>query len=283
MNRHSTFTGSFILLPLLVFGSGGIARGDPGDNDWDRLWQLPMPQPTTVEVNELGELGKDLEHKKWQMIATRYHQIHFQPSTSKRKLAEIFARIDNLYDFLAERSPEKPPTPVKVFLVPGETGHSRCCRITTAMRTGDAGDAFFMLASLLHEETHLFNFAFLDKVPQGWWAGEFTCQYFQQRALWLGWAKDVRKEIKARMPGGPGCHLAEIGARGRQAFNEAISVLFFLEEQVGREKSIALRKALLVESQKTDGKSLSNSVFQEIFGKPIEQLEAEWRRFYGWE
>lgn len=252
-------------------------------NDWDSIWLLPMPEPTTVETGKLSDLGEELENRQWQMVATKYHQIHYQPSTDKRKVAEIYARIDNIYRFLAERSPAKPQIPIRVFIVPDEFGHSRCSKISNAMRTGDKGDALFMLTSLLHEETHVFNFAFLNSMQQGWWAGEFCCIYFQQRALWHGQGKQVKQQIKSLLPDGPRCHLSEISNRGKLAFDEAISVLYFFEERYGREKLIALRKAFLAESKRTNGRSLSNSVFEEVSGKGVEQLEKQWMTLYGWE
>lgn len=270
----------------ILFCAGIVLCGtdDKSSNDWESIWLATlsdMPEPTVVEVGALGDLGEELENRQWQMVATKYHQIHYQPSADKAKVAEVYSRIDNLYRFLDGRSPEAQQTPIRVFLVPDEVGHSRCDRISNSMRTGDGGDAFFMLTSLLHEETHLFNFAFLDNIPQGWWAGEFSCQYYQQRALWEGRGKRVKWEVENLLPDGPRCRFSEIGSLGREAFDESISVLYFLEEQYGREKCIELRKALLAESKETKG-SASNSVFEEVFGKGIGQLEREWLRFYGW-
>jgi len=285
MKIDSRITVFIVFTALSCAMAGWCGTDEKSGNDWDSIWQStlsPMPEPTAVEVASLGELGEELENRQWQMVATKYHQIHYQPSTDKKKVAEVYSRIDNLYRFLAGRSPAVPETPIKVFLVPDEVGHSRCDRISNSMRTGDGGDKRFMLTSLLHEETHLFNFAFLGNVPQGWWTGEYSCQYFQQRALWEGQRKLVKLQIKKLLPNGPLCHFGEISSFGSEAFDESISVLYFLEEQYGREKFIELRKALLAESQKTKGESASNSVFEEVFGKDVEQLEVEWLRFYGW-
>ena len=169
---------------LCCTGWGFCSTDGNTPDDWDNIWLLPMPSPTTVQVSELYDLGKDLENRQWLMVPTKDHQIHFTPSADKTKVAEIYARIDNLYTFLAQRSPAKPPTPIRVFLVPGEIGRSRCSKTSNAMRAGADGDTLFILTSLLHEETHIFNFAFLNDTPQGWWTGEFSCIYFQQRALW---------------------------------------------------------------------------------------------------
>lgn len=282
MKIDSRTVGYIVFVVLCCAGLGWCGTDDKSGNDWDSIWLLTVPEPMTVEVNNLGDLGEELENRRWQMVATKYHQIHYQLSIDKRKVAEIYSRIDNLYRFLTECSPAKPQTPIRVFLVPDEFGHSRCSKISNAMRTGDEGDALFMLTSLLHEETHLFNFAFLNNMQQGWWAGEFSCIYFQQRALWQGQGKQVEQQIQNLLPDGPSCRFSEISSLGKQAFDEAISVLYFLEEQYGREKFIELRKALLADSQKTNGGSLSNSVFEEVFGKGGGRLEMEWLRFYGW-
>jgi hypothetical protein len=251
-------------------------------NDWDTIWQRPMPAPETVEVKQLGELGEDLENRKWQMISTQYHQIYYQPSTDIRKISEIYSLIDNIYTFLEGRSPAKLKTPIKAFLVPNESGRSRCDKLSNAMRTGDQGDTFFMLTSLLHEETHLFNFAFLNNIAQGWWAGEFTCIYYQQRALWQAQGKDVKKEIASMLPNGPRCHLSEIDKRGKQAFEEAISALYFFEEKYGRKRANSFRLACLEESKRTNGKPLPDSTFAKVFGQDIARLEQQWLQFYGW-
>lgn len=251
-------------------------------NDWDTIWQRPIPVPETVEVKQLGGLGEDLENRKWQMISTKYHQIYYQPSTDTRKISEIYSLIDNIYTFLEGRSPAKLKIPIKTFLVPNESGRSRCSKSSNAMRTGDQSDTFFMLTSLLHEETHLFNFAFLKNRTQGWWAGEFTCIYYQQRVLWQAQGKDVKKEIASKLPNGPRCHLSEIDERGKQAFEEAVSALYFFEEKYGRKRANSFRLACLEESKRTNGKPLPDSTFAKVFGQDIARLEQQWLQFYGW-
>lgn len=282
MKVDSMTAGYIVFVVLCCAGLGWCSMDDKSGNDWDSIWLLTMPGPTAVEVNNLGDLGGELENRRWQMVATEYHQIHYQLSTDKKKVAEIYSRIDNLYRFLAERSPAELQIPIRVFLVPDEVGHSRCSKISNAMRTGDGGDALFMLTSLLHEGTHLFNFAFLNSMQQGWWAGEFSCIYFQQRALWQGQGKQVKQQIQNLLPDGPSCRFSEISSLGKQAFDEAISVLYFLEEQYGRTKFIELRKVLLEDARKSKGWSLSNSVFEQVFGKGVGRLEMEWLQFYGW-
>jgi hypothetical protein len=253
------------------------------NDDWSIIWRQPTPTPVAIEVEQLGGLGKDLENRKWLMISTDYHQIYYQPSTDKKKVSEVYYLIDNVYEFLKGRSPAKLKTPIKAFLVPNERGRSRCDRMCNAMRTGDQGDILFIITSLLHEETHLFNFAFLDDVPQGWWTGEFTCIYFQQRALWQAQEKNVKTEISSRLPNGPRCRLHEMDKRGKEVFDEAFSALYFFEEKYGLKKSQRFRQACLEESKRTKGGLLPYSVFAEVFGMDIERLEQEWLQFYEWE
>jgi len=253
------------------------------NDDWSIMWRQPTPTPVAIQVKQLGGLGKDLENRKWLMISTDCHQIYYQPSTDKKKVSEVYYLIDNVYEFLKGRSPAKLKTPIKAFLVPNEWGRSRCDRTCNAMRTGDQGDILFIITSLLHEETHLFNFAFLDDVPQGWWAGEFTCIYFQQRALWQAQEKNIKTEISSRLPNGPRCRLHEMDKRGKEVLDEALSALYFFEEKYGLKKSQRFRQACLEESKRTKGGPLPYSVFAEVFGMDIERLEQEWLQFYEWE
>ena len=267
---------------LCIFLALGAAAAADQSPDWSALWRLPLPASRVAAVGSVPELGADLENRSWRMVPTRYHQVHYQPTADEGMVAEVCSRIDNVYEFLAGRSPAKPNTPIRVFLVPNERARSRCSRAANAMRTGDQADAQFILASLIHEETHLFNFAYLAEVPQGWWAGEFFCLYFQERALWDAQGKDVKNEAAARLPNGPRCRLAEIQSRGKDAFDEAIAALLFLEERYGREKLVAFRAACLRESRKTAGGPLDDAVFVEAFDRTVAQLDAEWREFYGW-
>ena len=253
------------------------------NDDWSIMWRQPTPTPVAIQVKQLGGLGKDLENRKWLMISTDCHQIYYQPSTDKKKVSEVYYLVDNVYEFLKGRSPAKLKTPIKAFLVPNEWGRSRCDRTCNAMRTGDQGDILFIITSLLHEETHLFNFAFLDDVPQGWWAGEFTCIYFQQRALWQAQEKNIKTEISSRLLNGPRCRLREMDKRGKEVFDEALSALYFFEEKYGLKKSQRFRQACLEESKRTKGGPLPYSVFAEVFGMDIERLEQEWLQFYEWE
>lgn len=259
------------------------------ENDWNLFWQKrampPMPKAVSVHIDTLGELGKDLENREWRMIPTAYHQIHFQPSTDPNKLFEIYARIDNLYEFLQRRSPAKtefPRIPIRTFLVPDQRGRSRCCWNANAMRTGDLGDFVFNLSSLLHEETHLFNMAYLVDQSQGWWTGEYFCQYYQRRAELTAQKKNIRKEMYSKMTAGPQCRISEIDSAGKKTFDEAFAALYFLEEKYGPDKLNEFRHLCLLHS-KTKGGNLPESLFEKAFGKKMAVLEKEWLAFYRWE
>lgn len=280
-NRMTTCILSTIVLFCMIYTAS--ASKEQLHSDWDSMWQRKAPKPEIVEVTQLGGLGKDLENRKWQMISTHYHQIHYQPSIEKNKLSEVYFLIDNVYTFLKGRSPAKPKTPIKVFLVPNQRGRSRCSKISNAMRTGAQGDLVFILTSLLHEETHIFNFSFLDNSKQGWWSGEFFCIYYQQRALWQAQGKNLKKEIISKLPNGPRCHVGEIDELGKQAFDEAISALYFFEEQYGRGKSNSFRLACLEQAKRTDGAPLPDSTFAQVFGQDINHLQQQWLEFYGWQ
>ncbi len=277
-------TASYIVVTIMLFCIAGISHAlqKQDNNDWSVIWRRKMPKPVTVEVGKIVNLGKNIGNRKWQMISTRYHQIHYQPSMDTKKLSEIYFLIDNVYEFLKGRSPTKLAVPIKVFLVPNVRGYSRCSKISNAMRTGDQGDSLFMLASILHEETHMFNFAFLGNSNQGWWTGEFFCQYFQNRALWDAQGKDIKKQIMSRLPTGPQCRLSEIGKKGKEAFEEAFSALYFFEEKYGRGKLNLFRRACLEKSRRTGVAPLPESTFARVFGLDVDQLEQQWKAFYGW-
>lgn len=218
----------------------------------------------------------------WLMVPTRYHQIYYQASADMNTVAEVYQSIDNLYEFLDRRSPAKARPPVRVFLVPGEHGQSRCSPQSVAMRTGADANAAFILGSLMHEETHLFNFAFLGTSAQGWWTGEFSCIYHQERALLTRQSTDVRGALSRRLPNGPAGTLASLEGRGKDAFDSAVSALFFLEETYGPARMIEFRRQCLMSSKSTNGRALPESVFRKVFGKDTTTLDREWRAFFGW-
>ena len=271
----------FILLSFAI----SLGTANASSNDWKQLWQpnkAALPSPVKVRTGSLGSLGQELENREWLMVPTRYHQILFQDSTDRKKVAELYELIDGLYVFLSGRNPAKPATPIRAFLVPNEWGQSRCSQTTPAMRTGDKGDVPFLLTSFLHEETHLFNFAFLGGKPQGWWSGEFSCIYFQERARLEHEGRDLKKEGQSRLPHGPVAPLAELDARGKSAFDEALAAQFFLEEKYGKERFDEFHRQCLLSSKAGNGGRLPEATFQQVFGKGAAALNEEWRTFYSW-
>ncbi len=254
-------------------------------DEWHRLW-IPtgavLPAPVRVKVSALGDLGAELESPEWLMVSTKYHQIHYQASIDMRTLTEVYQVIDNLYDFLSRRSPASAKWPVRVFLVPGERGRSRVSPQAVAMRTGADADAAFIIGSLMHEETHLFNFAFLGAAAQNWWAGEFSCIYYQERARLTKQGSDVKSELARQLPNGPSAPLAFLEGPTQPAFNSATSALYFLEETYGAERMIEFRRQSLMSSKATNGQALPTSVFRQVFGKDAAVLDSEWRAFFGW-
>lgn len=276
----------FAIFAVIVAVAGYGARAiDPPTDDWQLLWQrstASMPRPVTVTVGALGDFGKDLQGREWQMVPLRYHQLYFQASADPRKVAELFQLLDNVYVFLSGRSPAKPETPIQTFLVPDEYGHSRCSQNPLAMRTGERADVRFLLTSLLHEETHLFNFAFLGQGSrQNWWCGEFSCIYFQERALLRAEGKELKSALKSRLPNGPITSLAELDVRGQAVFDEAVAWLFFFEEQYGRAMFDEFRQRCLISAKSAKSERAAPSVFREAFGKDATALDKEWRAFYG--
>ena len=254
-------------------------------DDWSRLWtenRAAPIAPVRVTATAPGDLGPGLETASWLMIATKHHEIYYQPAADTATVEDVARRIDGLYDFLSRRSPANVTAPIRVFLVPGERGKSRCSRQAPAMRTGVDADATFILTSLMHEETHLFNFAFLGDRAQGWWAGEFTCIYHQERARLTKEGADVKREFARRLPHGPIGPLSSLEGPTQPAFDSAASALYFLEETYGAARMIAFRRQCLISSGATNGKALPPSVFRAAFGKDATVLDAEWRAFFGW-
>jgi hypothetical protein len=249
-------------------------------DEWHRLW-IPngavLPEPVKVKAPALGDLGPELESAEWLMVSTKYHQIHYQASMDMRTLTEVYQVIDNLYDFLSRRSPANAKWPVRVFLVPGERGRSRVSPQAVAMRTGADADAAFIIGSLMHEETHLFNFAFLGAAAQGWWTGEFTCIYHQERARLTRLGADLKSELARQLPNGPSGALASLEGPTQSAFYSATSALYFQEETYGAARMIEFRRLSLMSSKATNGQALPASVFRQVFGKDAVALDSEWR------
>lgn len=263
--------------------------GEPNDvrPDWDSLWKVrqmqPMPEPKPCQITQTGTLGEDLA-RNWQTVPTKYHMLHFTKQIEPQKLKKVYVLIDNIYEFLQQRAPEasKPAqTPIAVFLVDGQLKRSRCCPSINAMRTGDQGDIYEIITSLLHEETHLFNMVNLDGKPQGWWLGEFSCQYFQIRAGLSAAKTDIRRYVRRRLPNGPKFKLHELDEAGKDAFDEAFAALYFLEERYGHD-SLRRFRALHLDAAKSGERRKNSSFMVEAYGEDVSLMEQNWLAFYGW-
>jgi len=257
----------------------------PQPDEWHRLWAsngAALPKPVTIRVTALGDLGSELESAEWLMVPSKSHEIYYQRSTDTGTITEVFHVIDNVYEFLAQRTPAKPRLPVRVFLVPGERGRSRSSRQVVAMRTGADADAAFIVSSLMHEETHLFNFAFLGESAQNWWAGEFSCIYHQERARLAKEGVEIKNDLARRLPNGPVGALSSLEGPSQPAFDAAISALYFLEQTYGTARMIEFRRQCLISSKATNGRPVPASVFRDVFGKDVGDLDADWRAFFGW-
>jgi hypothetical protein len=254
-------------------------------DEWSQLWTSnrgTLPEAAKVRATGLADLGPELESAQWLMVPTKYHQIYYQASADINTVVEVSQVIDNLYDFLSRRSPANAKPPIRVFLVPNERGESRCSRQAVAMRTGIDADAAFIVSSLMHEETHLFNFAFLGDRAQSWWAGEFACIYHQERARLVKQGADVRTELARHLPHGPLGPLSSLEGPTQPAFDSALSALYFLEETYGTARMIEFRRQCLMSSKATNGQKMPASVFENAFGKDATVLDGEWRAFFGW-
>jgi aminopeptidase YwaD len=281
-----------ILFLVATGGSGGQLDNKSDLDIWRNIWSPKTIDLTKTEreyVKTAGDLGNDLEGKEWETIATKYHRVYYQPSIDKAKLKQVVQCLDNLYDFITIWSPAAPQVPIKTFLVPNELARSRCSRNSKSMRTGDKGRAIFMTTSLLHEETHLFNFAYLGNKAQGWWSGEFSCIYFQERTRLLAEKGDVKKFIHANLPDGPKHSFGEIAPAANQQIDdhilgEAFSAMYFLHSTYGDEKFREFRFELL-RLAKSKGTSVSDSdaAFKKVFDVGFDELNARWRRLYGWD
>ena len=271
--------GSLALLALAC----GFASAQP--DEWQRLW-IPngavLPEPAKVRVHALGDLGPELESAEWLVVSTKYHQIYYKTSIDLRMLDEVYQVIDNVYEFLSRRSPVSAKQPVRVFLVPGERGRSRVSPQAATMRTGADADGAFVVGSLMHEETHLFNLTFLGESAQNWWAGEFSCIYYQERARLTKQGADVKREFARRLPNGPSSPLASLGGPTQPTFDAAMSALYFLEETYGTARMIEFRRQSLMASKTGKGLALPAPVFLQVFGKDAAVLDREWRAFFGW-
>lgn len=255
-------------------------------NNWSDLCdpkKVDLSQAKQEYVKSVKDLGDDWIARQWQVLDTQYHRVYYDSSIDHVKLAHVAGCLDNLYEFLQGWFPTRSEVPIRTFLIPNQYAHSRCSFKSNAMRTGDKGNAVTMITSLLHEEVHLFNFSYLGKPGQGWWAGEFSCLYFQNRLKLEAMGKDVRGSILAKLPNGPGCHFGKITDNAKQRFEQAFSAMYFLHTAYGDHKFCQFRIACLRSAKENLTRTgPDDSLFGQCFGKSIDELDRQWRAFYGW-
>jgi hypothetical protein len=270
---------------ILAAAATLIAIAPCAADDWADLAgknARPLPSPQQERFELSGDFGERIAGRDWLTVRTRYHRLCYQASFDKATVAALYARIDNLYEFLSGRSPTKAKTPIDVFLVPEELGRPLVWREANAMRIGAQGDLDSILAGLLREETHLFNLAYLDRHQEGEWCGDFMGVYFQERARLQAGQKDVKAGLKAPLDGHPAARLRDLDGMGENAFPEAAAALFFLEDTFGPVRMNQFRRVCLERSKALNSTMLSSTVFRDVFGRDVDTLDQEWRAFYGW-
>ena len=283
--RSTTLAVILVFICLAVVVNQGYAADIPGKRaGFASLWvprAVDLSRPQIEVVKNAGTLGENIEDKQWRVISTKYHLLYYQDTIDKNTLKQVARCVDNIYDFLKMWNPATPKIPIKAFLTPDQ-GQSKCSPEDNAMRTWEGRSFALVLTSLLHEETHLFNFAYLDR--QGSWAGEFSCHYFQQRARLEANKQDVKRYVDTKLPNGPNCTIGEIADQGQERLDESFSVFYYLHKAYGDEVLFKFRcESLRIAKNSQNIKRDSVDAFRIATGKQIDALDSQWRKFYGWE
>ncbi|MHC4592786.1 MAG: zinc-binding metallopeptidase family protein [Planctomycetota bacterium] len=84
------------------------------------------------------------------------------------------------------------------------------------------------------------------------------------------------------MPEGPACSVDQIELLGDSAWDESFAAMFFLEEEHGPRKLAEFLAAMRKQRATHGSGGIPETLFREVFRKDSEQLDAEWRRFFGW-
>lgn len=268
-----------LFLVLTAVGPASAAE----DSAWNRLW---TPRIEAVRRGEEVSYGG----KPYATYHSRNFTVLYPPRSAlreaDRRLAlHVAARLDNLYEFLAERTGIKPATPIRAVIVEGQYGRSRAYPEENAMSTGEEGGFPFVLGSFFHELVHLFNFA-LPAAEQDFWSGELFAQYHDDRLLSLG------TEHRRRARGMLGKNAAgfdwewirrldqdsaRVPEREReQIMAGGVLVYYYLEDEFGPEKLKCFWRAHLDPSQRRD-----EALWTRCFGLSQEKLKSGWRRYYG--
>jgi len=263
------------------------------ERDWNNLFKRRSIEIYVSYEQVTDSPWTDVNNKTWNVIKTQYFKLYFQPSADQVKVRKLAEYIDNIYSFLEGRLGVKRIQPIKAFLIPGESGRSRWSSENdkyNAMRTGDNGDFLFNITSFMHEATHMFDAQFLGHPGGGWWEGEYMCGYFQQRMKLMGRGIDFKQYYQERLRGKslPSWSFLNNPSKPTQGlewkdiidFDAAITIPYFLEEKYGTKKLNEFWRECLLTYKTLGIREYFEHTFQKVFGKPITELENEWRKYW---
>ncbi|MBI5245030.1 MAG: hypothetical protein HY922_15310 [Elusimicrobia bacterium] len=272
---------AILALACAAAASSSAAELQPKD-PWAALW---LPDASAVKFSTRAEF----DGTEYETLSTKRFILHYPVRLSgeadRRAPLHAAARLDGLYEFLAERMGVRPQTSVTAVLIEGQAGHSKVIPEKNAVVTGERADPASMLGSFFHELVHLFNFA-IPGASQDFWSGELFAQYHADRLLSLGLEHRARyRRLLASDPKKLDWswirmldeHFAELPERERQQLMElGISVYYYLEDGFGAEKTLCFWRAHLDPAQRDDPK-----LWERCFGMPYGKLHSGWRRYYG--
>lgn len=255
-------------------------RAAPGA--WRALW---LPDAESVRFSAPAEL----DGTSYATLSTRHFKLHYPARRvnehDRRLPLHVAARLDGLYDFLADRTGARPAAPIEAVLIGGQYGRARTEPERNRIETGEEGELPFVLGSLFHELVHLFNFA-KPGASQDFWSGELFAQYHADRLQSLGLEHRERYRRLLRSPGGRldwswirllDEHFGELPERERQQLLElGLSVYYFLEDELGTEKTLCFQRARLDPARRSD-----QALWKDCFGRSATELQAGWRKYYG--
>jgi len=159
------------------------------------------------------------------------------------------------------------------------------------MATGDLGSFECNLTSFLHEETHLFNWETLRRIGgrcQGWWAGEFSCIYFQERAGFYRNGVDIRRQVLRWFPQEPRHQLTQLSriadkeGHSDELFHEAFAFLYFLEERFGPQRLLEFRTRMLQVAASGSEREDPGEALLQTYERTPSELEAKCAGFFEW-
>lgn len=245
--------------------------------------------------------------QQWKMVPTRCFRIYFgaKQTETARKFA---AHADNLWLFLRARAQAEPEPPLDVFLSPSKETHADLFRRwwpgkgssrtstyspdCTAILCRPGSDHVYRLGSALWMLCPAFKKARLVRAgrdaEQWWtwsWLGFGYYYYRRSQAVLRGrdYGDEVRKGV-ARLQGTGWAGIQRLldsrsSSLKGAGYRLASSVLFFIEERFGASMLSELWQVMIDARQ---GQFASvQALFEQTLGRPLNELENEWRRFCG--